>query len=84
MQNVDCEDIERSLVAYLTSRPRASDTLDGIVSWWLPLQQYVTERERIEAALARLVALDILRCERRADGTELYALEGRLPPSSTH
>lgn len=75
-----CNEIERSLIAYLGSRPRAADTLDGIVSWWLPLQRYATARERIEAALAHLVDLDVLRRDRLPDGTDLYALDGDSQP----
>lgn len=78
-QQAGCNEIERSLIAYLDSRPCAADTLDGIVSWWLPLQRYAAARGSIEAALAHLVELDVLRRDRLPDGTDLYALDGGSP-----
>lgn len=70
----DNDEIERSLLAYLRGHPRAADTLDGIVDWWLPRQRYETARLRIESALERLVAEGTLRRDILQDGAVLYAL----------
>lgn len=75
-------EVERAVLAYLGGHPEAADTLDGIITWWLPLQRYETERARIEYALTHLVALGVLRRDRLPDGAELYALssdENRSP-----
>lgn len=67
-------EVERAVLAYLDAHPEAADTLDGIITWWLPLQRYEIERVRIEHALAHLVELGVLRRDRLPDGAELYAL----------
>ena len=68
-------EIERAVIGYLAQHPDAADTLDGIVAWWLPRQRYETARDRIEAALASLVAQGLLRASGLPGGPELYALK---------
>jgi len=74
------QEVERAVLAYLHRHPDAADTLDGIVSWWLPQQRYETERERIERVLSVLVERGELRCDRLPDGAVLYALNRDTPP----
>jgi hypothetical protein len=73
-------EIEGAVIGYLRSHPDAADTLDGIVAWWLPRQRYETERARIEAVLASLVARGFLRASGLPGGAELYAL--KEPPTT--
>lgn len=68
------QEVEHAVLAYLHRHPDAADTLEGIVSWWLPQQRYETERERIERVLGGLVEQGALRCSRLPDGAVLYAL----------
>ncbi|SFS14407.1 hypothetical protein SAMN05216570_3081 [Dyella sp. OK004] len=77
----DRPEVERAVLAYLERHPDAADTLDGIVSWWLPQQRYEIERQRIEQALGHLVALGRLRCDRLPGGDVLYALNRSDPPA---
>ncbi|WP_201316532.1 hypothetical protein [Dyella sp. EPa41] len=74
------QEVERAVLAYLHRHPDAADTLDGIVSWWLPQQRYETERERIERVLSVLVERGALRCDRLPDGAVLYALNRDTRP----
>ncbi|GAA0710443.1 hypothetical protein FHW84_004332 [Dyella sp. SG562] len=76
-------EVEGAVLAYLTQHPDAADTLDGIVSWWLPQQRYVTERRRIEQALSHLVERGQLRRDRLPGGAVLYALN-RADPAPLH
>ncbi|HEY8011954.1 MAG TPA: hypothetical protein VIE67_13255 [Rudaea sp.] len=71
-------EIENAVITYLGSRPRAADTLEGIVSWWLPLQRYEIARVRIETVLAHLVDAGVLRRDRLPDGADLYALDDKV------
>lgn len=73
-------EVEHAVLAYLDRHPDAADTLDGIVSWWLPQQRYVTERDRIERALGGLVERGELRRDRLPDGAVLYALNRAARP----
>ncbi|HET6554609.1 MAG TPA: hypothetical protein VFG49_13865 [Dyella sp.] len=74
------QEVERAVLAYLHHHPDAADTLDGIVTWWLPQQRYETERERIERVLGGLVERGDLRCNRLPDGAVLYALNRSSKP----
>ena len=67
-------EVETAVLAYLQKHPEAADTLDGIVSWWLPQQRYETDRERIGRVLSELVTHGKLRCEHLPGGAVLYAL----------
>lgn len=67
-------EVERSVLGYLRCHPNAADTLDGIVSWWLPQQRYEMEHERIKRVLQQLVQGGELRSYPLPDGTLLYAL----------
>jgi len=80
----ETDEVETSILAYLGAHPHAADTLDGILSWWLPRQRYVSARERIEVSLSRLVHRGVLRRDRLPDGSDLYALRDALAqtPSS--
>ncbi|MGO4700708.1 hypothetical protein [Dyella sp. 2RAB6] len=73
-QQTSWREVEGAVLAYLAQHPDAADTLDGIVSWWLPQQRYETERQRIEQALSHLVERGQLRRDRLPGGAVLYAL----------
>lgn len=79
----DWREVEHAVLAYLAQHPDAADTLEGIVSWWLPQQRYETERRRIESALGHLVDRGQLRRDRLPGGAALYALN-RADPSLLH
>jgi hypothetical protein len=67
-------EVEDAVLGYLATHPDAADTLEGIVTWWLPRQRFETERVRIERVLDELVAHGKLRCDRLPHGPVLYAL----------
>jgi hypothetical protein len=46
-----CEEV----LDYLREHPRAMDTLEGIVEWWLPRHQVRVGVERVSRALETLV-----------------------------
>jgi hypothetical protein len=80
-EQTDWREVECAVLAYLAQHPDAADTLDGIVSWWLPKQRYETERQRIEKALNLMVERGQLCCDRLPGGTALYALNHADHPS---
>ena len=63
------------IFTYLRAHPQASDSLEGIVSWWLPAR-FLAARELVQASLDRLVAQGLVERTRLADGTIVY----RRPP----
>ncbi len=57
---------------YLEAHPAAADTLDGIVSWWLPYQRDRQTVENVEHALDALAAAGVVEKLKRSDGHVIY------------
>lgn len=58
---------------YLSTHPRAADTLEGISGWWLPQQGSNANPELVQQALDYLVSRKEVVRVRAADGHVLYA-----------
>ncbi len=63
--------IGNEILAYLVENPKAQDTLEGIVEWWLLEQKIKYETARVQEALSELVANGLI-------------LEKKGPDSQTH
>ena len=50
----DIEIIAEDIMEYLRQRPMASDTLDGVVHWWLLQQSILQNKIFVERALEKL------------------------------
>lgn len=61
------------LLEYLEHHPDASDTLDGILGWWLPDMHPPPSAEALHATLDALEAEDKLIHTVMVDGSVLYA-----------
>ena len=70
----DASYIVSEILAYLTERPKAQDTLEGIVEWWLLEQRIKRETTRVKEALAELVARGFVLEERRREGRLHYRM----------
>lgn len=67
------EEIECRILGYLLKHPRARDTAQGILVWWLPPDAHASVAE-VEGALAKLVArgwMNVL----GEKGTQTFGLE---------
>jgi hypothetical protein len=67
----DKSQLGNKILAYLVDHPKAQDTLEGIVEWWLLEQKITYETARVQEALAELVAKKMI-------------LEKKGPDSKTH
>jgi hypothetical protein len=72
-------DSEMSLVlcdtlAYAAEHPDASDTLEGIVQWWLLKQKIKHQESLVRKALAELVARGLMNERQRIDGRTRYQI----------
>ena len=52
----DEPEIGDEILAYLVDHPKARDTLEGIVEWWLLEREIKFETARVKEALSNLVA----------------------------
>lgn len=64
--------VRSAILAYLDRHANAADTREGIIDWWLPIEQRAFDRAVIERALEMLVAEGLLTGTRLVDGTVLY------------
>lgn len=65
--------LREAILDYLQRNPEAADTLEGIVSWWLPAEPVRVEASRVERALEQLVAEGFAVKSVLVEGTVLYA-----------
>jgi hypothetical protein len=64
--------VRSAILGYLDRHANAADTREGIIDWWLPIEQRALDRAVIERALEMLVAEGLLTGTRLVDGTVLY------------
>lgn len=70
------------ILRYLNDNPNASDTIDGILEWWLLKQSICDEQNVVERALEVLVEQDLILCSKSADGRKhFYVNADRLAES---
>jgi Fe2+ or Zn2+ uptake regulation protein len=62
-----------AILHYLQRNPNATDTVKGIVNWWLPTQDHISNEQAVEQALDELVARGLVKKTVLVDGTALYA-----------
>ena len=65
------------ILAYLVQHPKAQDTFEGILQWWL-LERYI-ERQRVavEGAMEELVGSGLVLAQEGRDRRERYRLNPR-------
>jgi DNA-binding transcriptional ArsR family regulator len=59
------------ILGYLVQNPKAQDTLEGIVEWWLLERHARAAVLRVKEALAELVGAGLV-LERRGEGSRIY------------
>ena len=57
---------------YLSTRPNASETVDGVAKWWLLRQRYEDSVEHVQLALNLLEQKGAVIKIRLSDGREMY------------
>ena len=70
-------DISREILAYLSEHPRAQDTLEGIVEWWLLNQEVQQWTTRVEAVLSELVTKGLVLERKDQDQRSHYRVNAR-------
>jgi hypothetical protein len=76
-ENVNLSPTAHDILAYLAEHPKAQDTLEGIMHWWLLEQEIKHWVNRAQAAIADLVAQGLVLERRGADGRIHYRINQR-------
>jgi hypothetical protein len=63
--------IGNKILAYLIENPRAQDTLEGIVDWWLLEREIRFETARVKEALSDLVARGLI-LEKKGSSSQIH------------
>jgi hypothetical protein len=69
------EVLSRQILDYLQKHPEASDTLEGIASWWLEQQQIEQLVEEVAEALELLVNKGALNVHKKPGGITTYKIK---------
>ncbi|HEU4595197.1 MAG TPA: hypothetical protein VFS10_08495 [Pyrinomonadaceae bacterium] len=67
-------EVALKILNYLAENPKAADTVDGILQWWLLDQTIIEEEERVAQALKCLVERDLLVTVQASDSRRHYQL----------
>jgi hypothetical protein len=76
--NKNRSSLANEVLQYLVNHERACDTVEGIVDWWLPMQEIRYAISQVEAALRELVASGFVISQPTSDGRMHY----RVNPSA--
>ncbi len=73
----DVSRLAREIECYLQAHPRAADSLEGVVEWWLPRGETKRETSTVQHAVEQLVGKGVVRKTVLLDGRTLYAAAKR-------
>lgn len=71
----DLSDVADEIREYLENHPHASDTLDGVLKWWLPRQRLIESARLVEGALEKLVHEGVIEKHTVGNGITVYHLQ---------
>ena len=63
--------IGNEILSYLVENPKAQDTLEGIVKWWLLEQKIKYETARVKEALSDLVSEGLI-LEKKGSNSQIH------------
>ena len=66
--------IGNEILAYLVENPKAKDTLEGIVEWWLLERQIKFQTARVKEALSDLVVRKLVLENKGSDSLRHYRI----------
>lgn len=73
---IEQREVRYHILAYLCDNPKAGDTFDGIVEWWLMHQRIRFETRNISEAVRKLVAEGLLLENEGPDARLRYRING--------
>lgn len=76
VDDLEIDVVAGEILAYLERHPRAVDSVDGIMDWWLPRRTPRRDRRQVIAALARLQAQGRIVADSPSAGVLVYRRPG--------
>jgi len=70
-------EIAFEILQYLVDNPKAQDTLEGIVTWWLLARTIKRQTQSVKKALAILVEDGLIIAKRGSDSRTYYKINSR-------
>ena len=67
-------EVALKILRYLQEHPRAADTANGILEWWLLKQSISEEQNLVDQALKMLVEKNLILSTTAVDGRKHYCL----------
>ena len=67
----DKSQIGNEILAYLAEHPKAQDTLEGIVNWWLLERAIKFQEAQVKKALAELIAKGLI-LEKKGSDSQIH------------
>jgi predicted transcriptional regulator len=67
----DRSQIGKEILAYLVEHPKAQDTMEGIVNWWLLERAIKFQEAQVKKALADLVAKGLI-LEKKGSNSKIH------------
>lgn len=74
MAEENASDMAYEILSYLSQNPRAQDTLEGIVQWWLLEREIRRSQSQVQQALEHLAARGFIEQRRGSDGRTRFSL----------
>ena len=75
----DIQEIAGQIERYLTKHPKASDSLPGILCWWLPRQRFEESATKVVQALELLVERGTVSKRITMDGNSIFSAQSCAP-----
>ena len=69
------EEIASAIRRYLLEHPSASDTIEGIMNWWIDVQAMKVSEQEVQAALSELCSQNVLQQKQILNSLPLYSLK---------
>jgi hypothetical protein len=74
---LDRSSVFYGVLTYLLEHPAAQDTVEGVRDWWVEKVRVTQQTKQVQAALAELVALGLVRERVGRDGRVHYRVDRR-------
>jgi DNA-binding FadR family transcriptional regulator len=66
------DEVAKRIIQHLKEHPRACDTLEGVVQWWMKFQQLEVSIAEVREALGRLKAEGVVEERVGSDNRTVY------------